>query len=293
MEGIRDIRRRLRAVQGTAKITRAMQLVAASKMRRAQLAATAGRLHSLRLEELADRLTQLAAGGEAPLLAQRECRCRGVVFVGTDKGLCGALNQNTLRLLRKKGTEAAKFVAIGKKGGQLLASLRLPLLGEFSVGDDVPYFQARAAANFLRDAYLSGEIDSVEVVHPLFINTLRQEPVWLRLLPMVGLGENCRARWDLLPNSGEALPRDSRELSVEPSMGQLLESLLESFFQRAFHHILLEAKAAEQSARMVAMKAATDNAETLAKELALAYNKVRQAAITAEILEITAAEAAK
>jgi F-type H+-transporting ATPase subunit gamma len=268
-----------------------MQLVAASKMRRAQNAATAGRRHSLRLEELADRLLsmELPADDMAPLLSPREIKCRGMVLVATDKGLCGALNQNTFRLMRDvDGLECAKYVAVGKKGGQLLAACRLPVMGEFSVNDGVPYHRSRAIANFLRDAYLRGEIDSVEVACPLFVSTLRQTPVILRLLPLDGLAENLRTKRDMLPSAGPALPVDGREIAVEPSPSRAIESLLESFLQKEIHHILLEAKAAEQSARMVAMKAATDNAESFAKELLLSYNKVRQAAITAEILEIRA-----
>ncbi|MDR0679067.1 MAG: ATP synthase F1 subunit gamma [Puniceicoccales bacterium] len=294
MEGMRDIGRRLRAVQGTAKITRAMQLVAGSKMRRAQQAAAAGRRHALRLEELTDRLVQLGLDSQCkpPLLGQREIRCRGIVFVATDRGLCGSLNQNTLRLIRESGIEDGKYVTVGRKGTQLLCPFRLPLLGEFSINDGVPYRQARALANFLRDAYLSRQIDSVEFAYPLFVNTLHQEPVLVRLLPMEWSAKDLRRRWELLPNGGERLPEDSRELCVEPSLERILEALLESFFQREVYHILLESKAAEQSSRTVAMKGATDNADALAKELTLAYNKARQAAITEEILEITASRAA-
>ncbi|MDR2664083.1 MAG: ATP synthase F1 subunit gamma [Puniceicoccales bacterium] len=295
MEGMRDIGRRLRAVRGTAKITRAMQLVAGSKMRRAQQAATAGRRHSLRLEELTDRLIRLGAGADcgAPLLERRELRCRGIVFVATDRGLCGSLNQNTLRLIRESAIGESKYVAVGKKGAQLLRAFRLPLLGEFPSNDGTPYHRARALANFLRDAYLSRSIDSVEFAHPVFVNTLRQEPVLVRLLPLEGLAENLRRRRELLPGAGKPMPEDGRELCVEPSLGRILEALLESFFQREVYHILLEAKAAEQSSRTVAMKVATDNADALAKELTLAYNKARQAAITEEILEITAAKSAE
>jgi F-type H+-transporting ATPase subunit gamma len=287
---MRDIGRRLRTVKGTAKITRAMQLVAGSKMRKAQQAAAAGRRHAFRLEELTDRLVWLGLDSrrKAPLLDRREVRCRGIVFVATDRGLCGSLNQNTLRLIRESAIAAdGKYVTVGKKGTQLLNTLRLPLLGEFSINDGVPYNQARALANFLRDAYLSHQIDSVEFAYPLFVNTLRQEPVLVRLLPMDGLAENLRRRWELLTGDGERLPEDSRELCLEPSLERILEALLESFFQREVYHILLEAKASEQSSRTVAMKGATDNADALAKELTLAFNKARQAAITEEILEIT------
>jgi F-type H+-transporting ATPase subunit gamma len=269
-----------------------MQLVAASKMRRAQLAATEGRRNSLRLEELADKLLRTGLEGKnlPPLLRPREIKCRCIVFVATDKGLCGSLYQNTFRLVLEKFSQNAKYVAVGKKGGQMLAAAKLPMVGEFSIDGGVPYHRSRAIANFLRDAYLNNEIDAVEVIYPLFINTLRQSPVVQQLLPMGGLGENLRLKRDMLSGVGEPLPDDGREITVEPSMGRVVEALFESFLQREMHHILLEAKAAEQSARMVAMKAATDNAESFAKELLLSYNKARQAAITAEILEIRAAD---
>jgi F-type H+-transporting ATPase subunit gamma len=273
-----------------------MQLVAASKMRRAQQAATAGRRYSIRLEELADRLLrmELPSGDELPpLLRPRNIRRRCIVFVATDRGLCGSLNQNTLRLIRESCSDNASYVAIGRRGGQALAALRLPLIGEFSVNDAVPSHQSRAVANFLRDAYLSGEIDSVEVVYPLFINTLRQNPVSVRLLPMGDFGESIRAKRDMLPDAPLAMPEDGRPMTVEPSLLEVLEVLAESFLHMELRHIFLEAKAAEQSARTVAMKSATDSADALAKELLLAYNKARQAAITAEILEICSSKPAR
>ncbi|MDR2576558.1 MAG: ATP synthase F1 subunit gamma [Puniceicoccales bacterium] len=289
MGSFREIRRRLKAVQGTAKITRAMQLVAASKMRHAQLAALAGRRHSLRLEELAGRLATSTCGVELlpPLLRPRAPQVRGIVFVATDRGLCGSLNQNTFKVIRAEDAKNAKYVAIGKKGAQLLLANGLPLLAEFPMNDGMPFFQARAVANFLKNAYLSGEIDSVEFVYPLYVNTLHQEALLKKILPLADSRDHLLKKCALLPKEGEPLPLDPRELCIEPSLAELLTALVEHFFQLEIYHLLLEAKAAEQSARMVAMKAATDNAEELIKELEIAYNNARQATITNEILEIT------
>jgi F-type H+-transporting ATPase subunit gamma len=179
-------------------------------------------------------------------------------------------------------------VAVGRKGSHLIAARRWPLLAEFSVHDSVPFFQVKAIANFLRDSYLSGEIDTVEVAYSVYVNALRQEPLLRKLLPWDGLGEDLQKFHALLPGEANSLPQDGRKLLVEPTPELLLETLLEGFFRRELFHILLEAKAAEQGARMVAMKAATDNAEALTRELQLVYNRARQASITNEILEITA-----
>jgi F-type H+-transporting ATPase subunit gamma len=289
MRGVKEVKRRLRAVRSTAKITRAMQLVASSKMRFSQRAALQGRRYAQRLEELAQRLLGVEVKKKPPLLAKREIRVRGILLVATDKGLCGALNSNSFRLLPPGGDGNCKYVAVGKKGSQFLAAGKRELLAEFSINDRVPFFQVRALANFLRDRYLAGEIDSVEVLFPFYINTLHQEPTWRRLLPLdaTNLAESLGWQRKVLASEAKPLPDDRRELLLEPSPLELLETLLESFFRRELYHVLLEAKAAEQSARMVAMKTATDNAEDLARELRLEYNKARQANITNEILEIT------
>jgi F-type H+-transporting ATPase subunit gamma len=174
------------AVQGTAKVTHAMQLVAASKMRRAQRVAIGGRRHALRLEELAGQLLRNWNCSGRPLCERREEHCRGIVLITTDKGLCGALNQNVFRLLPPL-SEGGKFIAIGKKGASHLAARGYALLAEFSVNDSVPFFQIRPIANFLRDAFLSHEIDTVEVIHPLFISTLEQKTERVKLLPFADL----------------------------------------------------------------------------------------------------------
>ncbi|MDR3117197.1 MAG: ATP synthase F1 subunit gamma [Puniceicoccales bacterium] len=288
MGGGKEIGRRLRAVQGTAKITRAMQLVASSKMARAQRAALGGRRHEFRLEELADLLLREGPAPDPALCAPREVQRRGIVTVATDRGLCGALNQNVLRAaLALDGP--ARFVAIGRRGAQLLAARGKELLAEFSINDRVPFAQVRSIANYLRDIYLSGTVDTVEVLYPVFVNTLEQRVLAKKLLPLDGLAENLRSRRAILPALGNPLPEDPRPLLVEPSRARLAEKLVEEFFRRELFQLLLEAKAAEQSARTVAMKLATDNAEALAKELRMEFNKLRQATITGEILEITAA----
>ncbi|MDR2030324.1 MAG: ATP synthase F1 subunit gamma [Puniceicoccales bacterium] len=290
MGGVKELGRRLRAVLGTAKITRAMQLVASSKMAKAQRAAVGGRRHGMRLEELATLLLQDGALPPVPLCAARTVLRRGIVVVSSDRGLCGSFNQNTLRAA---AGNSASFIAIGRKGAQFLAARGMDLLAEFSLNDQVPFFQVRSIANHLIDCYLSGKIDTVEVVYPFFVNTLEQRVLWKKLLPFQNLAENLPIRRVLPVEGGDPLPKDGRPLLVEPSRAVVVAKLVEEFFRLELFQLLREAKAAEQSARMVAMKTATDNAEALAKELRMKCNKVRQATITDEILEITAAAGAK
>jgi F-type H+-transporting ATPase subunit gamma len=295
MKGFKEIKQRLRAVQNTAKITRAMQLVASSKMHHAQQVAVGGRCYSLRLAEFANRLLEEIVQNRGkklsqPLLQEREIHCRGIILVSTNKGLCGALNQNLFRLL-PTAENSVKYISAGKKGAQFLASRRLPLLAEFPLSDRVPFHEARSIADFARDAYLRGEIDTIEVVSAVYINTMYQQPLLHTLLPLKSLHESVEKQRKLLHREKEAMPEDPRDLIVEPSAEVLMQALVDGLFREMLYHLLLEAKAAEQSARMVAMKTATDNAESIGRELNLAYNKARQAAITNEIIEISSAAA--
>lgn len=288
MKGSRDIKRRLRGIQSTAKITRAMQLVASSKMRHAQRAAINARRYTMHLAQMADHVMRLGEGIPNIFLQQRPIYHRGILLISTDKGLCGSLNQNTFRLLR--GVESsARFIAVGKKGAQYLVRQKRDLLGQFSVSDRVQFAEIRGLADFLKDLYLREEVDSVEVIFPLFVSTMHQEPMVQKLLPINDIGDDVRRQAMALNEAHLALPKDERQLLVEPSVSRMMNLLPEAFFRQSLYHILLEAKAAEQSARMVAMKTATDNAKELARQLSLEYNKARQAAITNEIIEITAA----
>ena len=290
MASTRDIRRRIKSVKNTRQITRAMELVAASKMKKAQQAAMANRPYT---QLMADMLAALAPRVEEsthPFLAHREVKTRGILLITTDKGLCGSLNANLFKLLAEIKTPA-KFVAIGRKGSQYLARTQRALMADFSVNDRVPFSEVRQATEFMVRKYLEGEIDTVEVIYPRYKNTLVQEAVCRPVLPLTSLREFLDQREGADSLAAQSR-QDPREMLIEPSPLAVLEALLPFYVNRHVYQLTLSAKASEHSARMVAMKTAKDNATTLLDDLTLKYNKARQAAITNEILEIAAAQSA-
>ncbi len=289
MKGIREIRGRIKSVKNTAQITRAMQLVAASKMKRAQTLALQGRPYALLMAEIIVSVLRSEDILEHPLFRSRPIQKRGILLIGTDKGLCGPLNTNLFKHL--SGIEGnAAFVTVGKKATQYLARAKREVIAEFIVSDRASFSELRPAAEFLLKAYLEGRIDSIEVLYTRFINTLCQEPCLQPLLPIGNIAETLnalRSRWD--KEGGFAHRKDEREMLFEPNPRAILEVLPELFIKQEIYQMLLESKASEHSARMVAMKSATDNANQLVDDLTLEYNKARQAGITQEILEIAAA----
>ena len=290
-KGLREIRNRIKSVKSTGQITRAMQLVASSKMKRAQDTAKAGRDYAELLGEILD--TALAKVGEFshPLLTRREVKVRGILLITPDKGMCGALNSNLARVALE--TQGAAFVTIGRKGRQVLARSGRTLLADFTVSDRANFSEVRPAAEFLLQAFAEGRVDTVEVLYAHFKNTLVQAPRLHRLLPADSLVEQAR---ELRAKLGLPEPRieaDERDMVFEPGAAAILEQLPALFFKHAVHQAVLESKASEHSARMVAMKAATDNSKKIAAALSLEYNKARQAAITQEILELTAGAASQ
>jgi len=290
-KGLREINNRIKSVKSTAQITRAMQLVASSKMRRAQETALAGRDYTRLLADILDSaLGRLDAGEiEHPLTVRREPRTRCVLLVTTDKGLCGALNANLFRRLGEIPA-GAKFVTVGRKGSQHISRAGRALLAEFPVSDKVGFAETRRVAEYLLKLYQEGKIDTVEVLYPRFKNTLVQEAALETVLPITDIHEAvAAARARLGGEVAEAAAGDARVMTFEPSATDILSELPALFVKHTLFHAILEAKASEHSARMVAMKAATDNAGKITESLTLEYNKARQAAITQEINEITAA----
>ncbi len=288
MANTREIRRRIRSVKNTAQITRAMQLVAASKMKRAQDAALAGRPYALLLAEILSALEGEGGFEEVrhPYLEKRPVNHRGILVIATDKGLCGALNANVFRVITKI-KEAARFIAIGRKATQFLSRTRRELIADFSVSDRVGFGEVRLAVELMIKSFDEKEIDTIEIIYPKFVNALTQEPTLYPLLPLENLRQVLKS---IYREAGEAEPpRDTREILFEPAADLILDQLLDLYIKREIYHMVLEAKASEHSARMVAMKSATDNANTLVDDLTLQYNRARQAAITQEILEIAAA----
>ncbi len=281
MESPREIRRRIRSIGSTAQITRAMQMVAASKMRKAQDAALAGRPFIQLLYRI-QRAATRAADFHHPLLQVREVRKRGVILVGADKGLCGALNSNVLRLALEYDPASTVFITAGRRAAQFVASTGRQLAAEFAYGDNPTFAEARAIAGFARDLFLKREVDEVSVVATRFVNTLTQEPFTAEFLPV---GEIKGVK---IPGTEpEKASRDESEDCVfEPSAESLLAYLLGHYLNIFIYQVLLNAKASEQSARMVSMKNATDSAEGLTKDLTLDYNNLRQGNITRELLEI-------
>jgi len=287
MPSTRDIRRRIKSVKNTAQITKAMQMVAASKMRRAQQAALAGRPYATLMNKVLGEVVFNAGDFTHPLMEKREVKRRCVVVVSTDKGLCGALNGNLLREAGRFDKEATTYITAGRKAAQFVARTRRKLAAEFTYKDTPQFGEARAISRMVQKLFLDGEVDQVDILFTRFISTLSQKPEVRQLLPIgeikpVSIGGSH-------PPEEEKLAPGSTEFIFEPDPAGVLGALLPHSLNFEVFQILLEAKASEQSARMVAMKNATDNAKQLIKDLTLDYNKMRQAGITSELLEITSA----
>jgi len=291
MPSTRDIRRRIKSVKNTAQITKAMQMVASAKMRRAQQAALAGRPYAMLMNEVLAAATAGAGEFTHPLMEKRAVvKKRALILITTDKGLCGAHNTNLLREAAKWDKDTTVFICAGKKGAQWAGRLKRELAAEFSYKDTPQFAEARAISKFAQDLFLEGKVDAVDVLYTNFINTLVQKPESRQLLP---LGEIKALEADLTGESqGEKLGEATREYLFEPVAATVLGNLLPHYLNYQVFQFLQEAKASEQSARMVAMKNATDNAKQIIKDLTLEYNKLRQANITKELLEITTAQMA-
>ena len=285
MASLRDIRRRIKSVKNTRQITKAMELVAASKMKKAQQAALAGRPYAQLMADMLAALAGRVDESEHPFLVKREVKTRGILLVTSDKGLCGPLNGNLFKVVSEIKTPA-KYVAIGRKGAQFLARTRRDVVADFTVDDRVQFSEVKTVIEFMMKMYLEGTIDTIEVIYPRFRNTLVQEPTLRPLLPLTSVKDFIA---HLRAESGENQKADDRDMLFEPDAASVLEALLPYYVNRFAYQLILNAKASEHSSRMVAMKTAKDNATKLIGELTLEYNKARQAGITQEILEISAA----
>jgi len=285
MASLRDIRRRIKSVKNTRQITKAMELVAASKMKKAQQAALAGRPYAQLMADMLAALAGRVYESEHPFLAKREVKTRGVLLVTSDKGLCGPLNSNLFKLVTEIKSPA-KYVAVGRKGSQFLARTHRDVVAEFSVNDRVPFAEVKTVIEFMIKMYLEGTIDTIEVIFPRYRNTLVQEPTIRPLLPLTSVKDFVA---HLRSEAGHTHKADDRDMLFEPNASTVLEALLPFYVNRFAYQLILNAKASEHSSRMVAMKTAKDNATKLIGELTLEYNKARQAGITQEILEISAA----
>ena len=262
-------------------------MVAASKMRRAQQAAVGVRPFVRLLYAMQREAVTHAIDFEHPLLETRPVRRRAVVLIAADRGLCGALNSNVLRLAAKYDPSSTVFLTAGRKAAQFIARSRRQLAAEFAYGDTPTFAEARAISGFARDLFLKGEVDQVVIVTTRFVNTLTQQAVTLEYLP---IGEITSLKVVGAP-SQEELADIHEDTVFEPDAESVMSYLIGQYLNIFLYYTLLHAKASEQSARMVSMKNATDAAEDLIKSLKLEYNKLRQGNITKELLEIAGGQA--
>ena len=291
MANLRDIRRRIKSVKNTAQITKAMQLVAASKMKKAQDQAVAGRSYADLLNKVLVNLKEYTGEEDHPLLKEQSGERELVILVTTDKGLCGPLNTNLLRLAMDQVGKEADFITIGNKWRQALVRVKRNIVADFSVKDPVAFLEVKPVAEFVMEKFLAGDYDKVTVAFTNFKNTISQEPLLETLLPIspIELGKAKGYEGvgkDEVVNEGGA---NYGGYIFEPDARGVLDMIVPQYVGYQLYQMVLESRASEHSARMVAMKAATDNAKQMIKDLTLDYNKQRQAAITSELLEITTA----
>ena len=298
MANTREIRRRIKSVKNTQQITRALQTVSASKMGRAQQAARAGRDYSSLLTRVLVSLRERVDQDSHPLLEERPLQTELIILISTDKGLCGALNTNLFReVSHSDQARKAGYVATGRKGVQYLARTKRNLLADYPTKDQPTLSETRQISRFALDKFLSGEVQKVSVAYSRFLNTLNQKPVVQTLLPISPAelpgpdAAEDTARRDV-PKGSAADPENKFGYLFVPGPREVLDAVLPEYVHFQVYQMVLNSRASEHSARMIAMKNATDNAKALIKDLTLEYNKVRQAGITTELLEITTAQMA-
>jgi len=291
MAGIRDIKRRIRSVKNTQQITKAMEMVSAAKLRRAQAKAVAARPYAARVWEMLEHLIRAEGkGSEQPLLKERAVKQTCYVVFTADRGLCGAFNTNIIRRA-VQGMRATppgvsnSVVAIGRKAREFFSKRGYNVLGHFvALGDSPDFDQAAEISRFVVNLYLEEVVDEVILVYGDFVSALQQVPRLQKVLPF-DLPEEARNESNLIVRT---------DYLFEPSAEKLLDDLLPRFIETQIYRSLLESKASEQGARMTAMGAATENAGEMISNLTLTMNKARQDSITKELLEIVGgAEALK
>ncbi|MCL2524436.1 MAG: F0F1 ATP synthase subunit gamma [Betaproteobacteria bacterium] len=281
----KEIRNKIKSVENTRKITKAMEMVAASKMRKAQDRMRAARPYGEKIRRVAAHLSHALTEYKHPFLINREVKAVGLILVTSDKGLCGGLNSNILRLtvgrLKEFEAEGKKFQAtcIGNKGLGFMQRAGAKIVSHVTALGDTPRLEKLIGPVKIQlDAYMNGEIDALYIGYTRFINTMKQEPVFEQLLPLPGDAVGSRqTRWDYV---------------YEPDAKAVIDELLLRYVEALIYQAVAENMASEQSARMVAMKSASDNAKNVIGELKLVYNKARQAAITKELSEIVGGAAA-
>jgi F-type H+-transporting ATPase subunit gamma len=287
----KEIRGKIKSVENTKKITKAMEMVAASKMRKAQERMRHARPYADKIRNITANLSQANPEYQSPYMREGgNAKVSGFIVVTTDKGLCGGLNTNVLRALTNKMREVqaegatSQAVAIGNKGFGFLNRIGAPVLSHaIQLGDAPQLDKLIGPVKVMLDAFVEGKVDRVFLCYTKFINTMKQEPVVEQLLPLAA---------DKFTQSAEEKKAYGWDYLYEPDAASVIDELLKRYIEALIYQAVAENMASEQSARMVAMKAATDNAGTLIGELKLIYNKTRQAAITKELSEIVSGAAA-
>jgi len=286
MAGSKEIRTKIKSVENTRKITKAMEMVAASKMRKAQDRMRAARPYAEKIRNVAAHMSHAEPEYKHPFLIKRsDVKNVGVIVITSDKGLCGGLNTNVLRISVNQMQEwsksnlGVKVCTIGNKGSSFMSRVNADVKSSLVGLGDVPHIDKLIGpVKIMLDAYVAGEIDQLYIAYNRFINTMKQEPILEQLLPL----------------SGEKLgaPQGQWDYIYEPDAQPIIDDLMVRYIESLIYQAVAENMASEQSARMVAMKAASDNAKTVINDLKLVYNKARQAAITKEISEIVGGAAA-
>lgn len=292
MQSTRLIKRRIKTTQNIRQITKAMQMVSASKMRRAQSQAQASKPYALKLHEVLQRVASRVDQEKHPLLKQNQTGDQLIVLIGSDKGLTGGMNTNLFRGTEKfleelkPVADRLQFIGVGKKSGEFVAKMGYNLVAEFSeLPDKLSLEDTLPVSNMIMEGYLKGEYQNVYVIFMNFISTLKQEIAITHLLPL----QLEDPEPEFMKDTVETESGKFKEYLFEPKAEEILDWILPYFTETIIYQTILDAKASEHSARMVAMKNATDNAQELIGVLTLEYNKSRQASITNELLDMLTA----
>jgi F-type H+-transporting ATPase subunit gamma len=282
----KEIRTKIASIKNTQKITRAMEMVAASKMRKTKDRMQATRPYSKKISQIISHLSHANPEYKHPYMIEREVKRVGVIVISSDRGLCGGLNANLFRMMLNQMQQwhgrniEVDICTVGGKAAGFFSNINANLIAQVSrLGDSPLQMDIIGVIKVMLDAYANGTIDQLHVINNEFVNTMTQKPIMTQLLPVVAdsLEQKLSGHWDYL---------------YEPGAKEVLDHLLQRYVESIVYQGLVENNACEQAARMVAMKSASDNAGNIIKELQLVYNKARQAAITQEISEIVAGAAA-
>ncbi len=300
MPEIKKIKTRIRSIENTCKITKAMEMVAASKMRKVKDRMFSGRPYANKIRQIAVHLINSHPEYSHPYLLSRKIKSVGIIVISTDKGLCGPINTNAARILLAKFQEfkandiSIQTTAFGEKAVNLLVRIGSNLVSqETKIGDDPDFERFLGAIKIQLDSYLSFQIDALYVITTRFVNTMKQEPIFLQLLPLPGdLSDPYESRDDKLSSQKSMSDKYQVNYIYEPDARSVIDKFLQRYVEALLYQSISENIASEQGARMVAMKAATDNAKRAVDELKVVYNKTRQASITKEISEIVSGSSA-